>query len=68
MHADEKLSQEDMHILNKYMVNKLATLFTLAFENDWIVLEQILSYDSLCGCSWDEAEPDMEEDKLYTES
>jgi len=61
MHADGKLSQEDMYVLNKYMVNKLATLFTLAFDNDWILFEQILSYDRLCGCSWDEAEPDMEE-------
>ena len=61
MHAEGKLSQEDMYALNKYMVNKLATLFTLAFDNDWILFEQILSYHSLCGRFWDKAEPDIEE-------
>jgi len=61
MHTDGKLSQKDMYTLNKYMVNKLATLFMLAFENDWILFEQILSFHKLCGSSWDESEPDIEE-------
>jgi len=61
MHVDDKLSENDMCTLNKYMVNKLATLFSLAIDNDWLLIEEILAFHRLFGLSWDKAEPDMED-------
>ena len=36
MHANNQLSQEDMKILNKYMVNRIAGLLTAIADEDWL--------------------------------
>lgn len=61
MHADGKLSQEDMKILNKYMVNRLAGILTAVHEGRWLQLELLYGFLQKYGTDWDQAEPDMEE-------
>lgn len=61
MHANpnNQLSEEDMKVLNKFMVNRLAYVFTLIIEDRWIEFEFLVrSIDSMFGRNWDEAEPD----------
>lgn len=43
MHANNQLSQENMKILNKYMVNKIAGLLKLAIDGQWLKIELMLS-------------------------
>lgn len=64
MHANAQLSQADMKILNKYMVNRIAGLLTAIADNNWLQLELLLSYYKLRGSEWDKAEPDMKEINL----
>lgn len=61
MHTNNQLSQSDMKILNKYMVNRIAGLLTAIADNNWLQLELLLSYYRWFGTDWDKAEPDMEE-------
>lgn len=61
MHADpnSQLSESDMKTLNKYMVNRLAYVFTLIIENRWMEFDYLIkSIDFWSGHNWDEAEPD----------
>lgn len=61
MHAspNNQLSQEDMKILNKFMVNKIAYVFKLIIENRWIELDFLIKHtDMMYGHDWDNAEPD----------
>ena len=60
MHAQGKLSQEDMKTLNKYMVNSVAELFELAMSGEWLKFYLLYAYNSINGKNWDKAEPDME--------
>lgn len=58
-HPNNQLSDEDMKILNKYMVNRLAYIFTLIIEERWIEFEFLVRHiDMMYGHNWDEAEPD----------
>lgn len=59
MHADGKLSQSDMKILNKYMVNRLAGILVAIFEERWVLLELLYANFQQYGTDWDKAEPDM---------
>jgi predicted transcriptional regulator len=61
MHANNQLSENDMKILNKYMVNRIAGILTAIADNNWLQLELLLSYYNLFGTNWDKAEPDVEE-------
>lgn len=61
MHADGKLTQEDMKILNKYMVNRLAGILSAIHEERWLQLELLYGFLQNYGADWDKAEPDTEE-------
>lgn len=61
MHANKQLSQEDMKNLNKYMVNKLANLLSLALDGEWLKLELLLERLSHYGYDWDKAEINTED-------
>lgn len=66
MHADGKLSQDDMKILNKYMVNRIAGLLKLANDNEWLKIRLMLSYFKLFGQDWDKPEYDTEDiEQIY---
>lgn len=61
MHANpnNQLSEEDMKILNKFMVNRLAYIFTLMIEDRWIEFDFLIrNIDWMYGHNWDDAEPD----------
>ena len=64
MHANGQLSQNDMKVLNKYMVNKLAGLLKYCFDGEWIKVELILNYLQIYGQDWDPAEYDTHEVEL----
>ncbi|NLM97597.1 MAG: hypothetical protein GX175_08325 [Halanaerobiaceae bacterium] len=58
-HPNNKLSDEDMKVLNKFMVNRLAYVFTLIIEERWIEFDFLVrNIDWMYGHDWDEAEPD----------
>lgn len=61
IYSEEKISQNDMKILNKFMVNRIAGLLTAIGDNSWLKLELLLHYYKIYGSDCDEAEPDMEE-------
>lgn len=63
MHANNQLSEDDMKTLNKYMVNKVATLLTAIADNDWLELQCLFSIYKIYGTSWDKAEPEMDDIK-----
>ena len=58
-HPNNQLSEEDMKTLNKFMVNRLAYIFTLIIEERWIEFDYLVrGIDRIYGHSWNEAEPD----------
>lgn len=59
MHANGQLSQNDMKVLNKYMVNKIAGLLKLIEDGEWLKIEIMLGYLQYYGGDWDEAEYDI---------
>jgi len=61
MHVNGQLSQEDMKVLNKYMVNHLAWILTCVFEGDWMRLELLFNSLSYYGKQWDLANPQQVE-------
>ncbi len=61
MHSDGKLSQEDMKILNKFMVNRIAGLLKTINNGEWLKLELLLNCYSLFGKDWDKPIPDTDE-------
>ncbi len=64
MHADGKLTQEDMKTLNKFMVNRLARILSAVYERRWLQLELLYGFLQNYGIDWDKAEPDVEELEL----
>ena len=69
MHANKQLSQNDMKTLNKYMVNKLAGILSLALNGEWFKLEVLLNFLSLYGRDWDKAEIDTKDiDMIFDNS
>lgn len=61
MHADGKLSQDDMKTLNKFMVNRIAGLLQVINNGEWLKLELLLNYYRNFGTNWDKPIPDTEE-------
>ncbi len=67
MHADGKLSQNDMKILNKFMVNRIAGLLEAIDKGEWLKLELLFNFYSLFGKDWDKPVPDTDEiDALFS--
>lgn len=64
MHADGKLTQEDMKILNKYMVNRIAGILSAIHEDRWVQLELLYGALQNYVIDWDKAEPDTEDLEL----
>ncbi|TGV31417.1 hypothetical protein EN829_032955 [Mesorhizobium sp. M00.F.Ca.ET.186.01.1.1] len=59
MHANNQLTEENMKTLNKFMVNRLAYIFSLIVEERWIEFDFLIrTTHSHFGHEWDEAEPD----------
>ena len=58
-HPNNQLSEEDMKVLNKFMVNRLAYVFTLIIEERWIEFGFLVrNINWMNGYGWDGAEPD----------
>jgi hypothetical protein len=57
---DSRLTDADMMVLNKYMVNRLAGVLTLLLSGDWLYLELLYGLYSKGGSDWDAAEPDID--------
>lgn len=68
MHANKQLSQKDMKTLNKYMVNKIATLLSLVNNEEWYRLEIILRAYGVYGQDWDKPEIDTKEVEMLIKS
>ena len=67
MNADGKLSQNDMKILNKFMVNRIAGLLETIDKGEWLKLELLFNFYSLFGKDWDKPVPDTDEiDALFS--
>lgn len=50
-HPNNQLSESDMKILNKFMVNRLAYIFTLIIEERWIEFDFLIrNTDRWYGC------------------
>lgn len=66
MHADGKLSQEDMKTLNQYMMDRVATLITLFKDKDYMRLLLFLDIYQYYGTNWDAPKLQTEElDKIF---
>jgi len=57
IHTAGKLTQEDMKILNKYMVNELAYVIGLIQEKKWLELGLLIETQKHYGTEWDDLEP-----------
>lgn len=67
MHSNGKLSQEDMKILNKFIVNRIAGLLKTLDKGEWLKLELLLNFYGLFGKDWDKPIPDTNEiDMIYS--
>lgn len=59
IHSKGHLDDKEMMVLNKFMVNRLAYMWSLLIQENWMELEFLInSYDSLYGHDWDKAEID----------
>lgn len=61
MHSNpnNQLSETDMKVLNKFLVNRVAYIFKLIIEERWIEFDFLIrNTDMMYGNSWDAAEPD----------
>lgn len=66
MHAAGKLEQEDMKVLNKYMVNRIAGILSAVEAGEWLKLELLYACYQYFGGNWDKAEPDRKElEQMY---
>lgn len=65
MHSEGKLSQGDMKILNKFMVNRISGLLTTINAGEWSKIELLLDFYKNFGSEWDKPIPDTEEIELF---
>lgn len=67
MHSMGQLTEEDMKILNRFMVNRIAGLLDTMRKGEWLKLDILLHYyNTFFGTEWDKAEIDTKEiDELY---
>ena len=59
MHADGKLSDDDMKTLNKHMVNKIARILEMWNCGDYHGLLGLMLWGSMNSIGWDEPEIEM---------
>lgn len=64
MHDAGKLTQEDMKILNKFMVNRLAGILSAVHDENWLQLVSLFAFYDTFSINWDSAEPDTKELEL----
>ena len=63
MHAEGRLTDEDMKILNQFMVNRLAGLLQKALDGAWEEIADVLDRYITFSRGWDSAIPVMTEFK-----
>ena len=61
MHAENKLTQNDMEILNKFMTNRIAGLLQTIFNGDVANALKVLTFYASLSFDWDSVKPDTEE-------
>ena len=61
MHAENKLTQNDMEILNKFMTNRIAGLLQTIFNGDVAKALKVLTFYASLSSAWDSIKPDTEE-------
>lgn len=61
MHANNQLTQDDMKILNKYMVNRIGGLVQMIIDEEWLKVEALIEAYKHYGNDWDRVEPDVQE-------
>ena len=61
MHARNKLTQKDIKVLNKYMVNRIAGLLTTISNGDIANVLKLLTFYASLSSDWDSCKPDTEE-------
>lgn len=66
MHVAGQLKDSDMKKLNKYMVNRLAGLFTMMSKSEWIKIDKALSLHYRNSLGWDSAKPDTKAFDIYS--
>ena len=63
MHANNQLSQDDMCLLNKEMVNRFAGLFVMLRDGQLNKIDKVLSFYERLAFGWDDAVPNLEDFK-----
>ena len=61
MHTKNKLTQNDMEILNKFMTNRIAGLLQTVFNGDVAKALKVLTFYASLSTDWDTIKPDTEE-------
>ena len=61
IHANNKLTQKDMEILNKHMTNRIAGLLQTIFNGDVAKALKVLTFYASLSFDWDSVRPDVEE-------
>ena len=61
IHANNKLTQKDMEILNKHMTNRIAGLLQTIFNSDVANALKVLTFYASLSSDWNKANPDIEE-------
>ena len=61
MHTKNKLTQNDMEILNKFMTNRIAGLLQTVFNGDVEKALKVLTFYASLSSDWDKINPDIEE-------
>lgn len=61
IHSNGQLSEKDMMVLNKYMVNRIAGILQLIKDEQWFKLVGLMNLYGIYGADWDKAEPDTNE-------
>jgi len=68
LHADpnSQLSDEDMKMLNKFMVNRLNYVFELIMQDRWYEFSYLISSHGHYGQDWDKPESDDGDNTLHS--
>lgn len=58
MHSNKQLSQKDMEVLNKFIVNRLAYALGLIYDGKTDIYKKLILAHSLVNSAWDVPIPD----------
>ena len=61
MHTKNKLTQNDMKTLSKYMTNRIAGLLQTIFNGDVAKVLKVLTFYASLSSDWNKANPYIEE-------